>query len=283
MSADSVRIDTFTEAIHAGERTHPKKFSMDFHCHACCEIVYITGGAGWYEKKSDGKSVQYPVKPGNLLFWNGREPHRSVDSSKSELSQIVLTFDPELLKKTGIYTHLYPLLFESEQPLTLTNSLFTRQIAPLLRNITEESSHPSLLAEELKLSILSVILLRVYRYFKEGNAVLPLQENQDNRIEEVLAHLSVHSGTDLNPQMYADSLDISIRRFSTLFKNYTNMTFVNYLNGLRLEKSLELLQSKKCQVANAAFQSGFANLSHFTRLFRRKYHISPGTILKKLS
>ncbi len=49
-----------------------------------------------------------------------------------------------------------------------------------------------------------------------------------------------------------------------------------WVTTLRLERSLELLRGTSLNLATIAIDCGFANQSHWTRLFRRRFGITPG-------
>ena len=51
-----------------------------------------------------------------------------------------------------------------------------------------------------------------------------------------------------------------------------------WVTTLRLERSLELLRGTSLNLATIAVDCGFANQSHWTRLFRRQFGITPGKL-----
>jgi AraC-like DNA-binding protein len=57
--------------------------------------------------------------------------------------------------------------------------------------------------------------------------------------------------------------------------------FIQFLNDYRLEIAAKLLLSGDGTVLDAAMQSGFENLSYFTRSFKKKYGVTPGKYRKE--
>ena len=51
-----------------------------------------------------------------------------------------------------------------------------------------------------------------------------------------------------------------------------------WITTLRLERSLLLLRNSNLHLTNIALETGFANQSHWTRLFRRQFGITPGKL-----
>ena len=65
--------------------------------------------------------------------------------------------------------------------------------------------------------------------------------------------------------------------FIKVFKKYCGTTPVEYLLNLRLNRAYDMITSGKT-VTEAAFSSGFNNLSYFTRQFKKKFFSLPKDI-----
>ncbi len=74
---------------------------------------------------------------------------------------------------------------------------------------------------------------------------------------------------------YAALCGISEPCFRQLFREYTGQSPVDYRNALRLESARAKLQSGEYNVSEAAWGSGFTNLSYFVRLYKQKYGYTP--------
>lgn len=59
-----------------------------------------------------------------------------------------------------------------------------------------------------------------------------------------------------------------------------NMTVVEYLNNLRLEKAVELFEQGNTSILEVSLATGFHNLSYFHKVFKRKFHMTPREFLK---
>ena len=67
----------------------------------------------------------------------------------------------------------------------------------------------------------------------------------------------------------ANEAGFSKYHFARLFKEMTGQTVLNYVNFLRCNHARSLLASGKYNVGESAIQSGFSNLSYFSRTYRR--------------
>lgn len=61
-----------------------------------------------------------------------------------------------------------------------------------------------------------------------------------------------------------------------VFRRYLHCSPGEYLRGRRLERATALLGRSTASLADIAYQTGFADQSHFTHAFRARHHRTPG-------
>lgn len=59
------------------------------------------------------------------------------------------------------------------------------------------------------------------------------------------------------------------------FKHFYGKTVFEYYNEYRLNKSRKYLQNPSCNIADAAFLTGYKHSSYFSTAFKQKYGITP--------
>lgn len=60
-----------------------------------------------------------------------------------------------------------------------------------------------------------------------------------------------------------------------VFRQYLEMTPTHWIRELRLERAARLLETTGLSITDVAYESGFENLSHFHRSFRKKFGKTP--------
>jgi AraC-like DNA-binding protein len=88
---------------------------------------------------------------------------------------------------------------------------------------------------------------------------------------------AAYSDPEISPTKVAVRLGISTRYLHKLFHE-TGASFAERVQELRLERAFALLSGEtraSRKVHEAAYDAGFSDLSHFNRLFRRKYGLTP--------
>lgn len=91
-------------------------------------------------------------------------------------------------------------------------------------------------------------------------------ENDEQIVFDYLA--KNYQNSDLSITTVQRATGISGVRIATLIKKQTNLTFKQFLNKLRLTESKRLLKETDMQVAEIAYQIGYANVTHFNRTFK---------------
>jgi DNA-binding response OmpR family regulator len=93
-------------------------------------------------------------------------------------------------------------------------------------------------------------------------------------IEEKLSH------SDLSVEDLSKSVGMS--RGSLYYKliELTGLSPVEYIRSIKLDKAAKLLESDRYNVAQAAYMTGFATPSYFSKIFKEKFGIPPSEYLQ---
>ncbi len=83
----------------------------------------------------------------------------------------------------------------------------------------------------------------------------------------VLQHIGRNFTRDLSEAELAKLSNRSISTFSRSFRRHTGMTFVQYVNSLRIELACQHLSQPDLTVTEICYEVGFNNVSNFNRQF----------------
>jgi len=99
-----------------------------------------------------------------------------------------------------------------------------------------------------------------------------------------LAREFMHSNIDrpISLSQIARNASLSTYHFLRLFKEVFGETPRQYLIRNRLEKARKLLVNTELSVTDISLEIGFESISHFTRLFNRRFGSSPGKFRQSL-
>lgn len=97
----------------------------------------------------------------------------------------------------------------------------------------------------------------------------------DPRIYVVLGAIDANPGNVMQMASLAAKVNLSISRLSHLFKSYMGISLSDYVRNRRLEYARRLLDSTFLSVKEISTNVGFNNESHFVRMFRRSFGVTP--------
>lgn len=102
-----------------------------------------------------------------------------------------------------------------------------------------------------------------------------------NIIELSKKYIQENYNKEITLNDISNSINLNPAYFSSLFKQKTGQTFVQYKTNLRLEKARELLRHTNKSITEIAFEIGFNNVTHFTRTFKKNFGFTPSHLRKK--
>ena len=99
------------------------------------------------------------------------------------------------------------------------------------------------------------------------------------RLREMLSYMEQNYSRDINLDDIAAHVNICKSECCRFFKKHMDMTILEYLMSLRIQKSIPLLKKGK-SVAETAGLVGFASPAYFGQIFKRYMHCTPKSIQK---
>lgn len=110
---------------------------------------------------------------------------------------------------------------------------------------------------------------------------LPEQELvKIGRIRSMMEFIEFHYMEDLTVENIAKSVSVSNSACLRCFHEMLNTTPMQYVIETRLRKAAALLRATNRSAKDIALDCGFGDASYFTKMFRLKYHCTPGNYRK---
>lgn len=104
-----------------------------------------------------------------------------------------------------------------------------------------------------------------------------LPHSREASQEEILAIIEKKGmHPDFSLQMIADHFGMSLSNFSYYFKKTMGQNFKEYIDRLRIQKSIQLLRSTDETLESISQQVGYSNSSSFIRSFKKIVGTTPG-------
>ncbi len=119
------------------------------------------------------------------------------------------------------------------------------------------------------------------RFLNMFTHVFTLLEQHKNSKYEVLMNMAIeiinghYTDENLCLNTIADKLNLSPNYLGRLFKTYTSKSIGDYINKIRVDKTLELLEEYSLPVGDIAVKAGFYSKSYFYTIFKKVMGITP--------
>ncbi len=91
-----------------------------------------------------------------------------------------------------------------------------------------------------------------------------------------------YTSENISVEYLAELCGITATYLRQLFKNVFGTSPLKYINNLKIERSKELIESGIYSISEAAFLSGFSDISHFSREFKKTESVPPSEYRRKL-
>lgn len=104
-----------------------------------------------------------------------------------------------------------------------------------------------------------------------------LQTTKSRRIAKVCEYIEQHFRDSICLSEIAALVNMTDTAFSHFFKSKTNMTFIDYLNDMRIAHACQLLSETNQTISEVCYNSGFNNMSNFIRMFKKRKQMTPNS------
>ena len=106
--------------------------------------------------------------------------------------------------------------------------------------------------------------------FKTG-----IRKSRSRRIAKVMEYSQKHISETIRLSDVAPLVNMSDSAFSHFFKKHTTLSYITYLNSLRISRACRQLESTAMSVSEICWDCGFNNKSNFNRLFLHAKGMTP--------
>ncbi|GMQ46376.1 helix-turn-helix domain-containing protein [Vibrio sp. 10N] len=112
----------------------------------------------------------------------------------------------------------------------------------------------------------------------EADQPLDNMSDKEQLVSKMLTYIDDNLVKNLKEKDVAEHCNLSVTYFSKTFHRHLGVNFRDYVINKKLSLAKDLLkQDMRCQVSVVAYQCGFNDVSYFSRMFKKRVGMSPGT------
>lgn len=258
------------------------EFNFPVHYHEEYELNFIENAQG--VRRVVGSSME-EIESLELVLVGPNIPHAwfTYKCKSESIYELTIQFHRDLFHE----------IFLKRNQLNFIRSMFERslkgisfsrrtieRVAPRLKALAEKEGFDSVLElmvvlHELSLSPDSRTLSEEVTYNTE------LIYNDSQRVEKVVDFINENFGRTIRLAEAADLVEMAETAFSRFFKAKTGITFVDYLNDIRIGHASRLLIDTTAPIAEIAQECGFTSLTNFNRIFKKRKGLVPKDFREK--
>lgn len=246
------------------------------HWHNSVEIIYILSGE--MEVQIEGKSRLYTAD--TIALINSRLIHATKSTAGNEMLLIQIPYP--LLKKyiPDIGSLQFSLDCFDPAPSVQKKLSSMKQILRTMHALNNQ--HPD--GEHLKFhSLLFELLYLLYQNFRQEHPAADYQKHAKNlqRLEPVLEYTNQHYQKQISIAEISAIISFQQEYFCRFFKKNMGITYLQYLNEVRLSHIYNDLLSTDYSLSYLLELHGFLNYKVFRRMFYEKFGSTAGGLRKE--
>ncbi|MGA7521724.1 MAG: AraC family transcriptional regulator [Acidobacteriaceae bacterium] len=265
---DGIALESFSDVpgVSIPDHDHPTHF-LNLLTHGNIRAQWTTEGRSHSADNTPGTIYVLPAGTRDRLTWSG------------PTTRIVLVMEPRFLARSFEDTaHL------QDVELTTHWNLHDRHIQSLMlamhADLEDGSPAGPLYGESLGLALATYL---VHRYSVRDCAKHDYPGGMPTmRLNRTLEFIHQNLTRDLRLWELAQIAGMSPNYFCELFKASTGLPPYQYILKCRIELAKQYLRDPKFTLASAGSAAGFADQSHFTKVFRRIVGVTPMTFRGKI-
>jgi AraC family transcriptional regulator, exoenzyme S synthesis regulatory protein ExsA len=234
-------------------------------------VHVVTGAKTWHTP--DGV---WKANPGETLFF--KKGASIVEQHFEEDVCLLMFFIPDGLMRSTVREMAGGLSIQASagapirSALRVENDMALSAFFQSMRTYFSGREKPSEPLVRLKLKELIVSVLTSGRNSGLAAYFRMLSDSEAPPVAEIM---EANYRFNLSLEEYARMCHRSLSSFKRDFQTHFQEAPGKWLLGKRLDHSAALLRSSKMNVTEIAFESGFEDVSHFSRVFKDRFNISP--------
>ncbi|WP_018923510.1 AraC family transcriptional regulator [Salsuginibacillus kocurii] len=245
------------------EAKHPEHHVIDNHHHSTHQIIYVLEGNG--SCTLDG--IPYDMKQDNIVLIAPYSNHSITSFSK--MTNLVLEFNEQTVEQT-VQEQLLKVVFQQSKVASLS-LVDSKELRQLLRKMLYEQAYGDAVKDLALNLFLAQILFVLYRC----RQTVQVTDTNTLRVSWLRNYIDTHyyeieTSTDL-----ANKIGMSTRYIHSIFKEYYEVTPMQYLTEVRLNLVKRMLLESNKDVASICFEVGFESVSTFYRVFKKHVGMPP--------
>lgn len=242
------------------------------HYHQNLDMLYVLDGS--VDVVIDDKI--YNLKKEDMILINSNKRHKFENSGN--LLAIRFAIDYYLLSQTVGTTQMLFLCNSAADKNSAYDKL-RHQMKEIIRYYYAQGQHDNCYLQALYYEMLHILIAN---FMVKTEEVKMLFDNsaEKERISEIQSYIQGHYQAAISLNDLAEQMYLTPAYLSKYIKKKFGMTFVEYLNNIRLFHAVDELIYTNKSLTHIAMDNGFSTSAAFNKSFKKVFNVSPGEYRK---
>lgn len=256
--------DDFPIAIYTQSYQHAASDYIPLHWHHELQITWISQGELEYNINGD----TFKLGTDKLLLVKNHQLHSS-RTTNQDTRTLCINFTPDIFHPLILKNYILPML--DKESFTYSLLLLNPYQISLLKRLLNWKNKP--LGYFSVSNFLSQIFEEILNEFDEGEDARNYEEVQ--LFQTMLSYIHSNYPEPLTVRHIAGQAIISRNLCTAMFRKYTGLSPIKYLNEYRLYTAKNLIIHTDKPISEISADVGYNQISHFIEQFRNSYGLSP--------
>lgn len=237
------------------------------HYHHAYELYYIIEG----EREYFIDDTFFKVSKGDLVWVPANTLHRTDGKGAT---RFLLFFKYEFVNKY-IQQPLLEKLLRNDPFVFHADASNDAHLNHLLnRLLTQFNQHEKDASETDEVLLIGNLLQLLFLIYTAENIYVP-KIPEDTHASQIIKYINENYATILNMEEVANQFFISKYYLCHLFKKTIGVSFVSYLNTIRIKAACDILKTEDLYLSEIAIRCGFNSTPYFCKVFKDEKGFSP--------
>ena len=255
------------------ERSPLAILQTDMHYHHAYQLYYAIEGEHDY---LIGDTF-YKISKSDLVFIPVDAVHRA---NRKSASRFLVYFKPTFINK-----YVQPLMRDKllgNTPIVFHGDASTdAQLGELFSKLHSEYERQQKQPQYADELLLVKYLLQIHFLLYTSENVYRPAIPEDNRMSKIIKYVNENYPYISSMDEIASKFYISKYYLCHLFKEHMEVSFISYLNTIKIRAACELLRTSDLTLSQIATRCGFNSIPYFCKVFKESKGISPSQYRKQ--
>ncbi len=225
------------------------------------------------------------MKPGEVCVFRNNDYQTSMNydcnvSFQFKSLQMSTAYFETLLSKYFPEDHI--LLFKEHFLSHVTKTKITSDMYHVISEIDDAEKYHEFKGVYVESKMIELIALVLHgitynksSFVERAKTASKGREEDFAQLESLRRRIQFYPAEDYSTPQLAKSLSMSESKLTRLFRLFYGTSIHRYVQDMRLERAASLIVENRMNVSEAAINSGYTNMSWFSKEFKEKFGITP--------